>query len=62
MQKAKIYSPIQHSNFGPPLGCRGSHDVTLDLSRKNRPKLPELPDYRTDQVEIVPMGLPEFES
>ena len=21
MQKAKIYSPIQHSNFGPPLGA-----------------------------------------
>ena len=29
----------------------------LDLSRKNQPKLPH---YKTDQVEIIPMGSPGF--
>ena len=36
---------------------RDSRDVTLDLSRKNRRKLP---DIKPDQVEIVPMGSPWF--
>ena len=62
MQKGQNIYAYTAFQFWTPLGCRGSRDVTLDLSRKNRPKLPELPDYRTDQVEIVPMGLPEFES
>ena len=43
-----------------PLGARDSRDVTLDLSLKNRWKLPELLDIKPDQVEIAQMGLPEF--
>ena len=46
-------------SFWTPLG---SATLLLDLSQKNRLRLLRLNDYRTDQVEIVPMGLPEFES
>ena len=45
-----------------PLGARDSRDVTLDLSLKNRWKLPELLDIKPDQVEIAQMGLPELGS
>ena len=40
---------------------RDSRDVTLDPSRKNWWKLPELPDIKPDQVEIVPTGSPWFQ-
>ena len=55
---ASLHSVPKYQNMFAYKSCSfwtplGSATLLLDLSRKNHPRLPELPDYKTDQVEIT---------